>query len=167
MNTVKGVAGFKGTYEFAIVRDGKVIDHWIDTNLIPTEGLNHILNVLTQVATAKVAAWYMGIGTGNYTATAADANATIGTAIAETIQYTGGARKPVTIAPSTAAALVGTPVTFACNVVGPITITNAIISSTSVQGAGVLLSSLKLATAKTLAQDEQLVATFTLSAASV
>lgn len=171
MNTLISAAGFSGKYHFEHLRDGIVIDEWDEDNLIPTEGLNFVLNVLTQSGTAKLNNWYMGIGTGNYTVAATDTGANITGAgrANETSSYDEAARPAVTLAASTAGSVTNSAnkATFTAN--AGITVTNAFVVSTSPKGdvAGTLLSSLKLSVSKTLASADQLVATFTLTAASV
>jgi len=164
-------AGFKGVYKFQIIGvDGLVRDEWMEENLIPTEGLNHILNVLTQAATAKVAAWYVGIGVGNYTASATDTGANIvGAGRAnETSAYAEATRQALVLPASTVGSLtnIASKVTFTAN--ASITVTNAFVLSTApkADATGTLLSSLKLSVAKPLTSGEQLVGTFTLVATS-
>lgn len=174
MDSFGAATQFMGNYHFDHVRDGVVIDSWDEKNLIPTEGLNFILNVLSQAATTKISTWYVGIGTGNYTVTAADTGtgaAWIGSATKaiETSAYTEATRGLLVLPAATAAALTNSAskITFTAN--ATITITNAFVLSTGTKGdaTGVLLSSLKLGTSKTLSSAEQLVVTFTLSATSV
>lgn len=171
MNAMISKTTFSGNYKFEHLRNGAVIDAWEDNNLIPTQGLNFILNVLTQAATTKISTWYLGIGTGNYTVTAGDTGAAIpGVGAAnESSAYAEATRPAVTFVASTAATTNNSAAkaTFTAN--GAVTVTNAFLVSTAPKGDtnGTLLSSLKLATAKTLASGDQLIVTFTLTAASV
>jgi hypothetical protein len=79
--------GFVYTVEH--LRDGKVIDTETVHNLVPTVGMNHILDVIFRSATAY-ANWYIGLYESNYVPVAADtlvtllANGTECTAYAET-----------------------------------------------------------------------------------
>lgn len=61
-----------GVYETSIRRRGAAIagERQIDFNLIPTQGLNHILDNIDGGTT--VAAWYIGLFKGNYTPLATD-----------------------------------------------------------------------------------------------
>lgn len=171
MNALISAAGFSGKYHFEHIRNGMVIDEWDDNNLIPTEGLNFVLNVLTQAATTKINTWYVAIGTGNYTVAATDTAANIvGVGRAnESSLYAEATRPAVTLTASTVASVTNSAAkaTFTAN--AGVVVTNAFVVSTSPKGdvAGTLLSSLKLGTAKTLASADQLVVTFTLTAASV
>lgn len=53
-------------YQFELVRNGVVIDAWEEKNLIPTEGLNHILDVTCKGGT-QVPTWYVAPYEGDYT----------------------------------------------------------------------------------------------------
>lgn len=167
MNAAKEQSGFKGVYEFEHVRDGKVLAKWSETNLIPTEGLNSFLGVNLH-ADAQNPAWYMGIGSGNYTVQPTDTAATIAGLVTEITTYTGNRPQVVFAAPAAASITnSANKATFTLNAVVA-TITNAFIMSAATGNVGVLLSSLKLATARTgLASGDQLIVTFTMTAASV
>lgn len=168
---VKAAAGFRGNYHFEHVRDGIVIDEWDESNLIPLEGLNFILNVLTQAATTKVNTWYVGLGVGDYTVAATDTGANIvGAGRAdETSLYAEAARQALVLPASTAASLTNTASKAVFTANATVVVTNAFVVSTSpkADATGTLLSSLKLTVAKTLEAAEELRVTFTLSAASV
>lgn len=171
MDTQKDGFKFVGKYHFDHVRDGQVIDAWDEENLIPLEGLNFILNVLSQSGTSKINTWYMGIGTGNYTVASTDTGANIvGAGRAnETSAYSEAARPALVLPASTAASLTNSAskITFTAN--AGVTVTNAFVVSTSpkTDATGTLLSSLKLSVSKALVSADQLVVTFTLSASSV
>jgi len=167
----KACVGLAGRYHFDHVRDGVIIDSWDDENLVPTEGLNFILNVLSQAATSKINTWYMGFGTGNYTVAATDTGANIvGAGRAnETSAYAEAARQALVLPASTAASLTNSASKVTITANGTVTITNAFVVSTSpkADATGTLLSSLKLSVAKALVSGDQLVVTFTLAATSV
>ena len=171
MNKIAAAAGFKGVYHFEHIRDGVVIDSWREENLIPTEGLNFILNVLTQAATTKINTWYLALGTGAYAVAATDTGANIvGVGRAnETLLYSEATRVALVLPASTAAALTNTASKATFTASAGVTITNAFVTSTSPKAdtTGTLLSSLQLGASKVLATADQLVVTFTLSAASV
>lgn len=162
-----GKVGFTGQYDFELWRDGVMLDTWSEKNLIPTEGLNNILGVSLH-ADAQNVAWYMGIGSGNYTVDPTDAAVNIATRTTEIITYSGNRPQVVFAVPVFGSITnAANKVTFTFN--APIaTITNAFVMSTSTGSAGVILSSLKLVTAKTgFASGDQLVVAFTMTAASV
>lgn len=159
--------GFKGLYHFEHRRDGVVLDEWDDENLIPTEGLNSVLGVSLH-ADAQITAWYMGIGSGNYTVDPTDTGANIVARVTEITAYAGNRPAVVFAAPAAGSTdNSASKVTFTFN--APVaTVTNAFVNSAATGNAGKLLSSLKLGTAKTgFASGDQLVVTFTMTAASV
>lgn len=171
MDILNGAAGFKGIYHFDHIRNGEIIDSWDEENLVPLEGLNFILNVLTQTATAKINTWYLGIGTGNYTVASTDTGANItGVGRAnETSAYTEATRPALVLPASTTGVVTNSAskATFTAN--NTVTVTNAFVVSTApkADATGTLISSLKLSVAKSLVSGDQLVATFTLTATSV
>lgn len=65
--------GFMWTIE--TVRDGEVIAVERVRNLVPGEGIAHILNTVMRGG-AQIGSWYVGLFEGNYTPTAADTMAT-------------------------------------------------------------------------------------------
>jgi len=171
MKPIKDLLGFSGHYHFEHMREGAVIDAWDESNLIPTEGLNFVLNVLSQSGTSKINTWYLALGTGNYTVAATDTGANIvGVGRSnETTLYDEATRVALVFPASTAGSLTNTAskATFTFN--NTVTITNAFVVSTSPKSdvTGTLLSSLKLGTSKSMIAADQLVVTFVLSASSV
>ena len=168
---VESAAGFTGNYHFEHVRNGEVIDTWDDHNLIPLEGLNFIMNVLANAATAKINTWHVSIGTGNYIVASTDTGANIvGAGRAnESILYAEATRPALVLPASTLGILTNTAskATFTAN--AAVVVTNAFVVSTSPKAdvTGTLLSSLKLTVSKSLVSGDQLVVTFTLTATSV
>lgn len=161
--------GFKGTYKFTQKRSGVTVCSWEDSNIVPLEGLNHILNLIN--GTDVGLSWFIGLGTGNYTVASTDTGANIPTAgrANETTNYTALTRPAATLAASTAASTTNAAsvAVFTFNL--DTTITNAFVVSTDVKGGVVqtALSSLKLATARPMLSGDDLEVTFTLTAASV
>lgn len=168
---VKSATGLNGKYSFEHIRNGVVIDAWEDNNLIPLEGLNFIMNVLTQAATSKINTWYVGIGTGNYTVASTDTGANIvGAGRANESSAYAEATRPALVLPAATTGAVtnaASKATFTAN--AGITVTNAFVLSTSpkADATGTLISSLKLGTSKSLESGDKLVVTFTLTATSV
>lgn len=62
-------------YEIEQIRDGQVIDRWTEKNLIPQQGLDHMLDV-TCKGGSQVGTWYVLIYEGNYTPVSTDTAAT-------------------------------------------------------------------------------------------
>lgn len=165
----KDKVAFAGTYHFEHMRGGALIDSWTDTNLIPTEGLNFVLNVLSQAGTTKISTWYLALATGNYTVAATDTGANIVGRATETALYDEATRVLINWVAATAGVLTNaaSKATFTFN--SAATITNAYVVSTAPKSdvSGTCLSSLKLGTSKTMAAADQLVVTFVLTASSV
>lgn len=159
--------GFKGVYEFEHWRAGVLLDKWVDENLIPTEGLNSVLGVSLH-ADAQNVAWYMGLGSGNYTVDPTDAAANIVARVTEVVAYSGN-RPAVVFAAPTAGSITNSASKATFTINAPVaTVTNAFVTSNATGNGGTLMSSLKLGTAKTgFVSGDQIVATFTMTAASV
>lgn len=84
MNTVLR-PGFVYTVE-TIDRHGNVLDVERIHNLMPTEGLNHLIATEFKGGT-QVATWYIGLYEGNYTPTASDTAATFPALATECVAY--------------------------------------------------------------------------------
>lgn len=82
-------AGFR--YLVEVVKDGVVIDSEEVSNLMPIEGLNHMLGV-TLKAVTQAPTWYIGLYEGNYTPVATDTAATFPAAATETTTYAESTR---------------------------------------------------------------------------
>jgi len=159
-------AGFRGMYSFEHVRNGEIIDTWSQPNLIPTEGLNYILDLLFQAGTSKQLGWYMGLGTGGHTPAATDTAANLPTLVVETSAYTGTRPSVVMLSASGGAATnSASKATFTFT--SAVTLTNAFVVSTATGTTGVALSSLAISPSKVMASGDQLIVTFSFSATSV
>lgn len=86
----KLIPGF--TYTVELVRpDGVVIDREVTHNLMPEEGLNHVLNTVLKGG-AQVSNWFVGLYEGNYTPVDGDTMAAFPAAATETTAYTSVTR---------------------------------------------------------------------------
>lgn len=74
------------TYLVEHLRDGAVIGCEQVHNLIPTEGLNHIVDVVIRRGT-QATGWYIGLFEGNYTPAATDTAGTFPTQAVECTAY--------------------------------------------------------------------------------
>jgi len=79
-------------YEFEQVRDGVVIDRWTEENLIPNEGLTHMLDVVCKGG-SQVGTWYVLPFEGNYTPVATDTAATFPSLSTECTTYAESVRQ--------------------------------------------------------------------------
>ncbi len=158
-----------GVFSHELIRDGESLGVEHDHNLMVDEGLNHILSVAFHGASgdAKVDPWYIGIFEGNYTPLATDTAANIATNATESTAYDEAARptwdeaapasKQITNSASKA--------TFTINATK--TIYGAFLVSSSTKGgtSGTLAAASKFAAARSVVAADQLLLTYTLSAA--
>ena len=148
---MKDSAQFGLTYLVEVIRDGVVVDREEVHNLVPTQGLNHILNVEFKALT-QVTAWYLAIFEGNYVPTAADTAAALPAASTESTAY--GEATRVLFAGGTVAGGVldnsASRAEFTMNATK--TIYGAYMSSAPAKGAttGVVISSVRFSSAKNL-----------------
>ena len=170
----KGKFVLKGVYEFELIRDGKTIDKWTDENLIPDEGLNHILNVVGINATVRATNWYVGLIDTAHSVVAGDtasALAAIEYGASKYTDYLGSttARPILNFATSTAKSLTNSASRAQFNIITPTTILNAFVTNTVNRGdgTGVCISSLVLSPSRAVILADQLLVGFTLTAASV
>lgn len=152
MNT-KERAGF--FYEITqISPSGVVIAHEKVHNLMPNEGIQHVIKLLFQNDTAQ--SWFIGAYTGNYTPIASDTLATFPTVATETSDYSSATRPaftPVMSSDGLSVTNTGSEAefTFTANtrVTGLFVCSNSTKSSTN----GILLSAALLTTAKQMEID--------------
>lgn len=80
------------TYTIDHYRDGQLIDSQTQHNLIPTEGLNHLISAVLKGGT-QVSNWYVGLYEGNYTPTSTATGSTIVSLSTECTAYTEATRQ--------------------------------------------------------------------------
>lgn len=156
-----------GIFHIEHVRDGEVIDAWDQPNLVVDQGLNHLLNNVFNGATT-INPWYLGVFEGNYTPVAAVTAATIVAASTECIAYSEATRQEFIEVVSTAKSITNSAskATFTFNAAK--TIYGAFLGSDSTKSgvAGTLFSAAKFAAAKAVVATDQLLLTYTFTAAS-
>ena len=164
---ITGATEVGGVFEFELVRDGKVIDKWSDHNLVTNEGLNDLLQVYLGNGTQK-ATWYVGLFEGNYTPVATVTAATIASAATECVAYDEATRPEWVEAAAASQQITNTAskATFTINATK--TVYGAFLVSDSTKGgtAGVLFAASRFSTARALIDDDQLLVTYTIQAAS-
>lgn len=148
---MKDSAQFGLTYLVEVIRDGVVVDREEVHNLVPTQGLNHILNVEFKALT-QVTAWYLAIFEGNYVPTAADTAASLPAASTESTAY-GEATRVLFVGGTVAGGVLDNSASraeFTMNATK--TIYGAYMSSAPAKGAttGVVISSVRFSSAKNL-----------------
>jgi hypothetical protein len=158
-------AGF--TYHFEQYRNGRLVDEWDATNIMPTQGLNHILSVVVG-AGSQNNTWYVGIFEGNYTPVAGDTMATFPASATESSAYTEASR-PAFVESSPSGGSTSNSASkaeFTMNATK--TIYGCFLSSVATKNGttGVLLSASKFGTAKAVDSGDVLRVTATLTLTS-
>lgn len=157
-----------GVFHGQIVRDGRVIDEWEDHNLVVNEGLNNLLDVYFHGGT-QTGTWYLGLFEGNYTPVATLTAATVTAAATECTAYDEAARQAYDEAAPSAQQITNSAskATFTMNAAK--TIYGAFLASASAKSAttGVLFSAARFGTPKVVADDDQLLLTYTFTASSI
>lgn len=156
-----------GRFIGQIVRDGKVIDEFDDCNLVVNEGLDALLNIMFDGAT-QVTTWYLGLFEGNYTPVSTNTAATIASAATESTAYTNATRPAfVCVASSgqnvTNAASRGD---FVFNATKTIYGAFLISDNTKSGTAGKLFSAARFSSSKSVVSGDELLLTYSFSAAS-
>lgn len=157
-----------GIFTGQLIRNGVVIDEFVQPNLVVNEGLNRMLNVMFNGA-SQTSAWYLGVFEGNYTPVATVTAATIASAATESTAYTSSTRPEYVEAVSTAQSTTNSAsrASFVFNaaksIYGAFLISDATKSGTS----GVLFSAARFTTAKAVESGDELLLTYTFNATSV
>lgn len=156
-----------GSFHCQHVRGGEVIDEWDDHNLVVNEGLNKLLDVMFAGA-SQITTWYIGLFEGNYTPVATVTAAGITAASTECTAYDETTRQEYVEAAASSQSMTNSAnrATFTFNATK--TIYGAFLVSASAKSAttGTLFSAARFGTAKSVVDDDQLLLTYTLGAAS-
>lgn len=156
-----------GVFHGQHIRDGEVIDEWDDHNLVTDEGLNHLLDVHFHGET-QITTWYIGLFEGNYTPVAGVTAATITAASTESTAYDEATRVAYDEAAAASKSITNSAskATFTINATK--TIYGAFLASASAKSAtsGKLFSAARFASSKSVVDDDQLLITYTFTAAS-
>lgn len=158
-------AGFEYVIE-VVGTDGTVRDREVVHNLMPIQGLNHMLSVTLKGA-VQVGTWYLGLYEGNYTPSPGDLASSFPASATETTAYTGAARPALTLGAVTSGTVDNAALRAEFTMNANKTIYGGFISSASAKGgtSGVLLSAVKFSSPKSLESGElmRLTAGFTLA----
>ena len=157
-----------GRYGAQIVRAGVVIDEWEFDNICVNEGLIAILNAIFTGATLS-SNWYMGVFQNNYTPVATDTASSIVANSGEFTGYSGGARPTFTPAVASGApTLTNSATRAAFTFTGAATLNGAFLISSATPGSntGTLFSAAQFGSPKSVGNTDQLLLTYTLTAAS-
>jgi hypothetical protein len=156
-----------GRYHGQIIREGRVIDEWEDDNLVVNEGLNSLLGVYFNGST-QITTWYCGVFEGNYTPIATVTAATIASASTECTAYASATRPEWIEAAPSAQSITNSAsrASFVFNATK--TIYGAFLVSTSTKSgtSGTLFSAARFSSSKSVVNLDELLLTYTFTAAS-
>lgn len=163
----QNILGF-GRYHAQHIRDGEVIDEFEFDNVVTSEGLNSMLGVHLHGDT-QITTWYLGLFEGNYTPVTSDTAANFATAATETTAYTAATRQTWTSAAPATQSITNSAnkAAFTFNADNK-TIYGAFLTSGSAKNGatGVLFSAARFATPKVVNTNDQLLLTYSFTAAS-
>ena len=157
----------EGQYDGILLRDGVVIEEFSDKNMVVNQGLNSILNIMFNGAT-QITQWYLGLFEGNYTPVATVTAASIASAATECTAYTSATRPVYNEAASTLQSTTNSAsrASFVFDatkgVYGAFLISSDVKSGT----AGTLFSAARFSTTKNVESGDELLLTYTFTAAS-
>jgi len=155
-----------GPFHGQIIRDGKVIDEFIEKNLVVNEGLNALLNIMFNNA-AQIGTWYCGIFEGNHTPISTLTAATVTATTTECVAYTSATRPEYVEAASSAQSTTNSAnrASFVFNATK--TIYGAFLVSSNVKSgtSGTLFSAARFSGAKVVESGDELLLTYTVNAA--
>ncbi len=157
-----------GKYHGQLIRGGRVIDEWEDSNLVVNEGLNAMNNIIFNNAT-QIATWYLGLFEANYTPVATVTAATIASAATETTAY-ASATRPEYVEVASASQVTTNAASrgsFVFNATK--TIYGAFLVSTSTKSgtAGTLFSASRFSASKNVVSGDELLLTYAFTSSSV
>ena len=158
---------FGGVFHGQHVRDGKVIDEWEQPNLVTNEGLNSILSIMFNGGT-QIGTWYIGLFEGNYTPVATVTAATITSASTECTAYDESTRVAYVEAAPSSQSITNSANRAQFTFNATKTIYGAFLVSASAKSAtsGTLFSAARFASSKSVVATDQLLMTYTFTAAS-
>lgn len=165
--TETGILMPRGIWTGQIIRQGDVIDEWEDKNLIVNEGLDATLDIMFHGST-QISTWYIGLFKGNYTPVATVTAGTITSASTEATEYDESTRVAYNEAAASTQSITNSAnkATFTFN--DTITVYGAFLVSASAKSAttGSLFSAARFGTAKSVVSGDQMLLTYTITAAS-
>lgn len=155
-----------GVFSHDVIRDGNSLGIEHDPNIVVNEGLNHILSAVFNAGT-QITSWYVGLFEGNYTPLATDTAANITANSTETTAYDEVTRVAWNEAAPSSQQITNSAskATFTMNATK--TIYGAFLVSTNTKSGttGTLLSASKFAASRSVVSADQLLMTYTISAA--
>ena len=162
------VADFGFLWDIEHWRDGKLLEHEQNLhNLMPTEGLNYVLEAAVRGGTAY-SSWYIGLFEANYTPLSTDTAATFPGSATESTAYAESTRQAYTTVAASGGVLTNAASKGVFTMNATKTIYGGFISSASAKSAttGKLLSAAKFSTSKAVESGDVLNITATITATS-
>ena len=158
----------QGQFEGTLLRKGKVIDQWVDKNLVVNEGLNSLLSIMFNAGT-QITTWYLGVFEANYTPVATVTAATIASASTECTAYASATRPEyVEAAPSSQVITnAASRASFVFNATKTIYGAFLISDNTKSGTSGTLFSAAKFSSSKAVVNTDELLLTYQFTASSV
>ena len=149
MNETQSV-GFEYTVE-VLDKDGNVTDREVVHNIMPIEGIHHVLNTVLKGG-AQVAQWHIGLYESAHTPTPNDIMATFPTQAVETTEYVSTTRMPFTPGTLTAGSVDNSANSAEFDFTTTKLIYGGFLSSSSAKGStsGVLLSAVRFGSPKSV-----------------
>ena len=155
-------------YTIEVIRGGAVVDSETVHNLMPEEGRNHAVSVITKGAT-QVPTWYIGLFEGNYVPVDSDKASTFPTRATECTAYLPATRVEFVEGAVAAGVVENTASRAEFTATAAKTIYGAFLVSAQAKGAitGVLMSAARFTAPKVLQIDDVLrvTASFSLTSA--
>ena len=154
-------------YTIEVIRGGAVVDSETVHNLMPEEGRNHAVSVITKGAT-QVPAWYIGLFEGNYVPVDSDKASTFPTSATESTAYLPATRVEFVEGAVAAGVVENTASRAEFTATAAKTIYGAFLVSAQAKGAitGVLMSAARFTAPKVLQSDDVLRVTASFSMTS-
>lgn len=139
------------TYRLKLTHVDGTVEYSEDSNLIPTEGLNHMMSVTFKSA-GQVATWYLALFEGNYTPVAGLTAATFPAAATECTAYVLTTRPEFVEGSVTNGAVDNSASVAVFEFTAPKVIYGGAMLSSSVKGAtsGVIMSAARFTSPKTV-----------------
>ena len=169
MNHDQPISAHAGVnYTIEVIRGGAVVDSETVHNLMPEEGRNHAVSVITKGAT-QVPTWYIGLFEGNYVPVDSDKASTFPTSATECTAYLPATRVEFVEGAVAAGVVENTASRAEFTATAAKTIYGAFLVSAQAKGAitGVLMSAARFTAPKALQIDDVLrvTASFSLTSA--
>jgi len=157
-----------GVFDIEHRRGGDLLHRELAPNVIPTEGLNHILSVLV-AGGAQVNPWYVGLFEGNVTPGASLTHATIPSVLTETTAYDETTRQSYVGGSISGGAVDNSASRAVFTINATKTVYGGFLASSNVKGstsAGTCLAAAKFASSRAVIDNDELAVKYSLTLTS-